>query len=206
MSQDVAKHLADGRGQSMSCCDCEDDCSDRGRCSCWQLTMPNPRNSLEGFGYEHKRLLSFISSGIFECNEKCKCSDKCSNRVAQLPVKNNFEVFMTPKTGWGVRCLNDLPRGAFVCCYFGDLVGRAQEEALRHTGSYSILLSPIKQNANRGKGISVNNPPRPEPESSRNSVAGNDLSYIIDANQCGNFSRFFNVSARQMQTTGSSLY
>lgn len=133
---------------SMVCCECKDDCNDRNRCPCWQLTLgasfPHdfPLNKI----YEYKRLYTTVVSGIYECNINCKCSRKCSNRVTQLPIAHNFELFMTANCGWGIRCRNDLPRGAFICCYLGDL--RTEELSIEiarnHGDAYMATLDLIE--------------------------------------------------------------
>ncbi|XP_071636747.1 histone-lysine N-methyltransferase eggless isoform X1 [Temnothorax longispinosus] len=108
-------------------CDCEDDCQDKSKCQCWQLTiqgatlggkMPNT-----AVGYIYKRLPEPVTTGIYECNSGCKCSVKtCLNRVVQHPLKLKLQVFKTGPRGWGIRCLNDIPHGAFICIYAGRLL------------------------------------------------------------------------------------
>lgn len=108
-------------------CDCEDDCQDKEKCQCWQLTikgatlggkMPNT-----AVGYMYKRLPEPVTTGIYECNSGCKCSVKtCLNRVVQHPLRLKLQVFKTGPRGWGIRCLNDIPHGAFICIYAGRLL------------------------------------------------------------------------------------
>ncbi|CAH1431877.1 unnamed protein product [Lactuca virosa] len=53
---------------------------------------------------------------IKECWLKCGCNKKCGNRVVQCGIKHKLQVFMTHGgKGWGVRTLEDLPKGAFYC-------------------------------------------------------------------------------------------
>lgn len=73
-------------------------------------------------GYEFKRLPDSVPTGIYECNSRCKCSKSCMNRVAQQPLQLKLQVFKTGNRGWGLRCLNDVPKGSFVCVYAGDLM------------------------------------------------------------------------------------
>ncbi|KAF7994845.1 hypothetical protein HCN44_004317 [Aphidius gifuensis] len=108
-------------------CDCEDDCSDKTKCQCWQLTMQGA--SFDGrvptnyVGYVYKRLPEPVSTGIYECNANCKCSvNTCLNRVVQHPLKLKLQVFRTLTRGWGIRCLNDVPIGSFICIYAGRLL------------------------------------------------------------------------------------
>ncbi|XP_055385314.1 histone-lysine N-methyltransferase eggless [Condylostylus longicornis] len=108
-------------------CDCKDDCTDKSRCSCWQLTLEgarygNPHTPLENIGYYYKRLLEPVTTGIYECNSRCKCSSKCINRVVQHPLETKLQVFKTSNRGWGLRCINDVPKGAFICIYAGNLL------------------------------------------------------------------------------------
>lgn len=52
---------------------------------------------------------------------RCKCGPTCLNRVAQHPLKLNLQVFRTLRKGWGLRTLNDIPQGSFICIYAGRL-------------------------------------------------------------------------------------
>ncbi|XP_012530724.1 histone-lysine N-methyltransferase eggless isoform X2 [Monomorium pharaonis] len=108
-------------------CDCEDDCQDKTKCQCWQLTIQGatlggkvPNTAV---GYIYKRLPEPVTTGIYECNSGCKCSVKtCLNRVVQHPLGLRLQVFKTGPRGWGIRCLNDIPHGAFICIYAGRLL------------------------------------------------------------------------------------
>ncbi|KAL0130171.1 hypothetical protein PUN28_002046 [Cardiocondyla obscurior] len=108
-------------------CDCEDDCQDKTKCQCWQLTIQGatlggkvPNSAV---GYIYKRLPEPVTTGIYECNSGCKCSmQTCLNRVVQHPLRLKLQVFKTGLRGWGIRCLNDIPHGAFICIYAGRLL------------------------------------------------------------------------------------
>ncbi|XP_053694529.1 histone-lysine N-methyltransferase eggless [Sabethes cyaneus] len=108
-------------------CDCEDDCMDKSRCQCWQLTIAgakfgNPNTSLDNIGYVYKRLQETVVTGIYECNSRCKCNNSCLNRVVQHPLQTKLQVFKTSNRGWGIRCLNDVSKGSFICIYSGHLL------------------------------------------------------------------------------------
>ncbi|RMC07147.1 hypothetical protein DUI87_16603 [Hirundo rustica rustica] len=62
---------------------------------------------------------------IYECSVLCRC-DKlmCQNRVVQHGIQVRLQVFNTEKKGWGVRCLDDIDKGTFVCTYSGRLMSR----------------------------------------------------------------------------------
>lgn len=60
---------------------------------------------------------------IKECWYKCGCGMDCGNRVVRRGVKFKLQVFMTSEgKGWGLRTLEDLPKGAFVCEYVGEVI------------------------------------------------------------------------------------
>ncbi|XP_055997005.1 histone-lysine N-methyltransferase SETDB1-like isoform X3 [Ostrea edulis] len=108
------------------CCDCTDNCRDKSKCACQQMTVES--TSVSGgktnpeAGYQYRRLQEPIVTGIYECNSKCKCDNRCVNRVAQNPLTVRLQVFKTEKRGWGLRCLDDIPTGGFICIYAGQLL------------------------------------------------------------------------------------
>ncbi|XP_014724318.1 PREDICTED: histone-lysine N-methyltransferase SETDB2 isoform X3 [Sturnus vulgaris] len=114
-------------------CDCTDGCIDRSKCACLQLTARGcskislSSSSKRSHGYRYKRLEGPVPSGIYECNVLCRC-DKlmCQNRVVQHGIQVRLQVFNTEKKGWGVRCLDDIDKGTFVCTYSGRLMSRAE--------------------------------------------------------------------------------
>jgi len=108
-------------------CDCQDDCSDLIKCSCHQLTVSATKGGTKdnkintNVGYEFRRLKEYLSTGIYECNSQCACSQTCLNRVVQQPLRCNLQVFKTQDRGWGLRTLHDVPAGTFLCVYVGNL-------------------------------------------------------------------------------------
>ncbi|KAL6651694.1 hypothetical protein ACP70R_010619 [Stipagrostis hirtigluma subsp. patula] len=84
---------------------------------------------------------------IKECWSKCGCSMQCGNRVVQRGIACNLQVFYTPEgKGWGLRSLDELPKGAFVCEYVGELLTNTElhERTVQNTHSakytYPVLL------------------------------------------------------------------
>ncbi|NWV31483.1 SETB2 methyltransferase, partial [Grantiella picta] len=114
-------------------CDCTDGCIDRSKCACLQLTArgcskisPSP-GSKRFRGYRYKRLDGPVPTGIYECSVLCRCNKlMCQNRVVQHGIQVRLQVFNTEKKGWGVRCLDDIDKGTFVCTYSGRLMSRAE--------------------------------------------------------------------------------
>ncbi|KAI9552321.1 hypothetical protein GHT06_022686 [Daphnia sinensis] len=109
------------------CCDCTDDCQDKEKCQCWQLTINATARGPGGkinpnAGYEYRRLTQNLLTGVYECNSRCLCRKTCLNRVAQRPLHLRLQLFRTIKCGWGIRCLDDIPNGQFICVYVGELL------------------------------------------------------------------------------------
>ena len=60
------------------CCDCDNDCMDKDKCACQQMTVAAtaamPDNVVvPSAGYVDRRLYRKVLTGIFECNDRCKC-------------------------------------------------------------------------------------------------------------------------------------
>ncbi|CAI9774394.1 unnamed protein product [Fraxinus pennsylvanica] len=83
---------------------------------------------------------------IKECWLKCGCNIQCGNRVVQRGISRKLQVFMTPGgKGWGLRTLEDLPKGAFVCEYVGEVLTNAElydrvRSSKGEEHSYPVLL------------------------------------------------------------------
>ncbi|XP_042376128.1 probable inactive histone-lysine N-methyltransferase SUVR2 isoform X1 [Zingiber officinale] len=88
-----------------------------------------------------------IRKFIKECWRKCGCSMHCGNRVVQRGITCNLQVFRTSEgKGWGLRTLDELPRGAFVCEYVGEVLTNMElyDRTVQKTGNakhtYPVLL------------------------------------------------------------------
>ncbi|XP_057217686.1 histone-lysine N-methyltransferase EHMT2-like [Triplophysa rosa] len=76
---------------------------------------------------------------LFECNHACSCWRTCRNRVIQNGLKVGLQVFRTEKMGWGVRVLQDIPEGAFICEFAGEIISDGEANA-RDDDSYMFNL------------------------------------------------------------------
>ncbi|KAK7329546.1 hypothetical protein VNO77_23716 [Canavalia gladiata] len=97
-------------------CDCTDGCMDSKKCACIiknDGTMSYDRNKKLGSPME--------PSLIYECGPSCNCSSSCINRVSQLGIQFQLEIFMTELKGWGVRTRSFIPAGSFVCEYIREV-------------------------------------------------------------------------------------
>ncbi|XP_060771448.1 LOW QUALITY PROTEIN: histone-lysine N-methyltransferase EHMT2 [Neoarius graeffei] len=139
-------------------CTCTDDCSSS-NCLCGQL-------SIRCWYDKDQRLLQEFNKIepplIFECNLACSCHKTCKNRVVQAGIKVRLQLYRTEKMGWGVRALQDIPQGSFICEYVGELISDAEAD-VREDDSYLFDLD------NKDGEV-----------------------YCIDARYYGNISRFIN--------------
>ncbi|XP_065199451.1 histone-lysine N-methyltransferase Su(var)3-9-like [Planococcus citri] len=104
----------------------------------------------------------------FECNELCKCDANCSRKVVQKGSNVELEIFRTfSGCGWGVRTLEAIEEGTFVCKYAGEIL--LWEEAKKRDCHEYLFDSEYSHDWNKGH--------------SR---------YIIDGYRYGNISRFVN--------------
>lgn len=139
-------------------CSCTDDCSSS-NCLCGQL-------SIRCWYDKDQRLLQEFNKIepplIFECNLACSCHRTCKNRVVQAGIKVRLQLYRTEKMGWGVRAMQDIPQGSFICEYVGELISDAEAD-VREDDSYLFDLD------NKDGEV-----------------------YCIDARYYGNISRFIN--------------
>uniref|UniRef100_UPI0037E77919 histone-lysine N-methyltransferase EHMT1 isoform X2 n=1 Tax=Semicossyphus pulcher TaxID=241346 RepID=UPI0037E77919 len=139
-------------------CVCKEDCS-TSICMCGQLSLrcwyDKGGRLLPEFCHEEPPL-------IFECNHACSCWRTCKNRVVQNGLRTRLQLFRTNKKGWGVRALQDIPQGTFICEYVGEIISEAEAE-MRQNDAYLFSLDDKPQDQ-----------------------------YCIDARFYGNISRFLN--------------
>lgn len=140
----------------MACCDCTDDCADKSKCACFQLTIRGYKYSSqieddipdEDVSYVWKRLLQPVATGIYECHSRCGCTSRCLNKVVQQPIQIKMHLFRTPNRGWGLECCHDIPKGTFICIYAGRLHREEDANALcegqNHGDEYFAELDLIE--------------------------------------------------------------
>ncbi|XP_054991566.1 histone-lysine N-methyltransferase SETMAR [Sorex araneus] len=63
---------------------------------------------------------------VFECGALCACGPACGNRVVQRGLQVRLQLFPASAKGWGLRALEPLARGRFVCEYAGEVLGAAE--------------------------------------------------------------------------------
>ncbi|KAI7737659.1 hypothetical protein M8C21_003963 [Ambrosia artemisiifolia] len=81
------------------------------------------------FAYDSNGLLVRGKPLIFECGPHCHCPASCQNRVSQKGVRNRSR-----ETGWGVRSLDLIQAGSFICEYTGVVLTREQAQLFAMNG------------------------------------------------------------------------
>ncbi|KAF8104455.1 hypothetical protein N665_0172s0085 [Sinapis alba] len=111
---------------------------------------------------------------IGECWSNCGCTKKCGNRVVQHGIHIKLQVFFTSNgRGWGLRTLEKLPKGAFVCEFAGEILTISE---LVQRRSSEKLTSPVILDAHWGS----------------EEVSGVNRALCLDGTHYGNISRFIN--------------
>ncbi|KAG6750697.1 hypothetical protein POTOM_045206 [Populus tomentosa] len=115
---------------------------------------------------------------IKECWRKCGCHMTCGNRVVQRGITCDLQVFMTPQgKGWGLRTLQDLPKGSFICEYVGEILTNTElyERNIQNRGSNRHTY-PVTLDADWGS----------------EKVLRDEEALCLDATFSGNVARFIN--------------
>ncbi|XP_051930930.1 histone-lysine N-methyltransferase SETMAR [Hippocampus zosterae] len=89
---------------------------------------------------------------VFECNALCACGDACSNRVVQRGPRLRLQVFSAGGRGWGVRTLQPIPPGTFVCEYAGEVIGfeEARRRQLAQRSEENNYIMAVREHAGPG--------------------------------------------------------
>lgn len=151
-------------------CHLQSCCTDT--CSCFQAHGQTYNSS--GTLMDLTAVDSSFCSPVFECNVLCSCSDTCSNRVVQRGVRHSLEVFTTDKKGWGVRTLEPILSGTFVCEYAGEVIGfeEARSRQLSPRCEKNNYIIAVREHAGPGSFVET----------------------FVDPSVVGNVGRFLNHS------------
>ncbi|EOY10855.1 hypothetical protein QUC31_009792 [Theobroma cacao] len=115
---------------------------------------------------------------IKECWRKCGCHIRCGNRVVQRGIACKLQVFLTGEgKGWGVKTLQDLPKGTFVCEYIGEILTNTEldERNMKSSGRERHTY-PVTLDADWGS----------------ERILKDEEALCLDATFCGNVARFIN--------------
>lgn len=77
---------------------------------------------------------------IFECGELCQCDlRQCQNRVCQRGCQFMVEIFYSKGKGWGVKAVHNIPKGAFMGLYVGEIIADEETKRRQDNDTYSSL-------------------------------------------------------------------
>ncbi|KAK9406078.1 SETMAR: Histone-lysine N-methyltransferase SETMAR [Crotalus adamanteus] len=150
-------------------------------CSCHSASCLAPTCSCLHYGENYKKMsietegceLGF-SKPVFECNTMCQCGEMCQNRVVQRGLQFQLEVFKTTEKGWGLRTLEFIPKGRFVCEYAGEIldIQEARKRIQLQTSCDSNYIIAVREHLYDGTTIET----------------------FVDPTYIGNVGRFLNHS------------
>lgn len=106
----------------------------------------------------------------YECSRSCPAGEKCQNQKMQKREYAEMEIFSTKNRGFGARAKHDIKEGEFVIEYVGELINSAE------------MMKRVKQKSERNDNQIY--------------FFNIDPDVIIDAEPCGNNSRFINHSCK----------
>ncbi|KDP39948.1 hypothetical protein JCGZ_03479 [Jatropha curcas] len=175
-------------------CVCINGCSETGNCPCVA------KNGGE-IPYNHNGAIVEAKPMVYECGPSCKCPPSCYNRVSQHGIKFQLEIFKTESRGWGVRSLNSIPSGSFICEYVGELL--EEKEAEQRTGNDEYLFD-IGNNNDNSLWDGLSNLISDTQSSSCEVVK--ESCFTIDAAKYGNIGRFINHSCSPNLYAQNILY
>ncbi|GJM86314.1 hypothetical protein PR202_ga02163 [Eleusine coracana subsp. coracana] len=161
-------------------CDCVGGCSLSKKCAC--AVKNGSMFPFNAIGLLEDRPL------IYECGPSCKCPPTCHNRVSQHGIKFRMQVFKTQSMGWGVRCLDFIPSGSFVCEYIGELI-QDQEAQERVSDVYLFAAGNSYYDVPRWE-----DPCKKIPSLQAGPSEDEEAVFAVDAICRGNLARFINHS------------
>ncbi|XP_047079607.1 histone-lysine N-methyltransferase, H3 lysine-9 specific SUVH5-like [Lolium rigidum] len=174
-------------------CDCVGGCMNSPKCACAVKNGGKIPFSKNGRTFGEKPL-------IYECGPSCKCPPTCHNRVSQRGIKFRLQVFKTKSMGWGVRTLDFIPNGSFVCEYTGELV-KDEDAEKTENDEYLFNIGHNYYNVSRWDNLLKTIPSlRSGPQEGE----VNDIA--VDALKSGNFARFINHSCSGNLFSQNVLY
>ncbi|CAL0302527.1 unnamed protein product [Lupinus luteus] len=168
-------------------------------CNCTKACIPGDVNCAcivkngGDFPYTGNGILVGRKQLVYECGPTCQCFPNCKNRASQTGLKHHLEVFKTKDRGWGLRSLDPIRSGSFICEYAGEVIDKAKlsQLVMERDDDYVFDTTHIFDT------FKWNYEPRLLEEESTNDASEDyALPYplIISAKIVGNVARFMNHS------------
>ncbi|XP_059653730.1 histone-lysine N-methyltransferase, H3 lysine-9 specific SUVH1 [Cornus florida] len=170
-------------------------------CDCHSACLPGDlncsciRKNGGDFPYTANCILVNRKAMVHECGPTCPCFPDCKNRVSQTGLKVHLEVFKTTDRGWGLRSLDPIRAGTFICEYAGEVIESVKVNQDGDEGEkYEYVLDTTRIYDNSFKWNY-----EPELLDEETSVDANEdykipSPLIINAKNVGNVARFINHS------------
>lgn len=177
-------------------CSCTSRCSDSARCSC------AVKNGGE-IPFNHNGAIVEVKPLVYECGPSCRCPPSCHNRVSQHGIKFQLEIFKTKERGWGVRSLNFIPSGSFICEYLGEFLSEKEAEARTGNDEYLFDIGNNYNDHTLWDGLSTI---MPSAVFASDEVVEEGEGFTIDAAEYGNIGRFINHSCTPNLYAQNLLY
>ncbi|XP_062187360.1 histone-lysine N-methyltransferase family member SUVH2-like [Phragmites australis] len=174
----VQGKFAEGGGGG---CDCAENCSIGCNCA--------GRNGGE-FAYDKAGVLLRGKPLVYECGPYCRCPPSCPNRVSQKGLQHRLEVFRSRETGWGIRSLDLIKAGTFICEFSGIVLTHQQSEIVSANGDCLVRPNRFPPRWLDWGDISDVNPEYVAPDR----PALPELNFAIDVSRARNVACYFSHS------------
>ncbi|KAM7360317.1 putative histone-lysine N-methyltransferase set-23 [Cochliomyia hominivorax] len=123
---------------------------------------------------------------IYECSHMCTCDPKkCLNRLVQYGPRKYLQIVNSPKYGSkGLITTNDIPKGAFICEYAGELLTKEEaknilkQNEIENNMNYVLFLKESCLTVQKHSGTNDNT----------------EILTIVNPSRKGNIGRYLNHS------------